>query len=59
MDAVLRIDSALVDRLRTFGKGGMSDAAILEWLMDEAERHAFVGEVQREMDAVQRWKPLD
>jgi hypothetical protein len=53
------VDSAIRDRLRTYGHAGMTYNEILRRLMDEVDRDAFVAEMRRRADPVKNWIDLD
>jgi len=58
-NTTIPVDSKVRDRLRTFGHAGMTYNDILQRLMDEVDREAFVAEMRRRADSVTNWVELD
>lgn len=53
------VDSKIRDRLRTYGHAGMTYNQILQKLMDQIEREAFVAEMRRLADKTTDWVDLE
>lgn len=49
------LDTSVRDRLKGYGRKGMTYNDILTRLMDEVELEAFVRQIQREADAETNW----
>ena len=53
------LDSAVRDRLKAYGTAGMSYNDILQRLMDERDRDAFIRDIIREADQTTAWVDLE
>jgi hypothetical protein len=53
------LDTSVRDRLKGYGRKGMTYNDILTRLMDEVELEAFIQQVQREADAETHWVPAE
>ena len=53
------LDSAIRDRLKAYGTAGMSYNDILQRLMDERDRDAFIRDIVREADQTTEWVDLE
>jgi hypothetical protein len=53
------LDSKVRDRLKSYGTAGMSYNDILQRLMDERDRDAFIQDILREADETTAWVDLD
>ena len=53
------LDSKVRDRLKAYGTAGMSYNDILQRLMDERDRDAFIRDILREADETTEWVDLD
>jgi hypothetical protein len=53
------LDSKLRDRLRAYGTAGMSYNDIVQRLLDERDRDAFIRDILREADQETDWVDLD
>lgn len=59
MPTTIQVDPAVRDRLKAYGTAGMTYNEILQRLMDEVDRQAFIAQIRREMDEVKEWVDLD
>jgi hypothetical protein len=53
------LDTKLRDRLRAYGTAGMSYNDIVQRLLDERDRDAFIRDILREADEETQWVDLD
>jgi hypothetical protein len=54
MTAVIRLPDPILERLRRFGQSGMTDAQMIGWLLDQAEREQFVGSMRHQFASTPR-----
>lgn len=59
MATTIGVDPAVRDRLRAYGTAGMTYSEIVQNLMDQVDREAFVAEIRRRIDDVKNWIDLD
>lgn len=59
MSPAIPVEAATLERLRSFGRPGMSDDDILQELMDTVERGRYVAEIHRKADHEEDWVELD
>lgn len=53
------LDSKVRDRLKSYGTSGMTYNDILQRMMDERDRDAFIRDILREADETTAWVDLD
>jgi hypothetical protein len=53
------LDTAVRDRLKAYGTAGMTYNDILQRLMDERDRDAFIRDIIREADQTTDWVDLE